>query len=47
MARARELLGELDGLLKDLGAFLPLWRSGIVHRRALVFRRSETGESAG
>lgn len=39
--RARELLLQLDGLLKDLRAFLPLWRSGIVHRRALVFRRSE------
>ena len=26
---------------KDLNAFLPLWRSGIVHRRALVVRRAE------
>ena len=39
--RARELVLQLDGLLKDLRAFLPLWRNGIVHRRALVFRRTE------
>ena len=42
LGRARELLAQLDGLLKDLRAFLPLWRNGIVHRRALVFRRAET-----
>lgn len=41
LLRARQLVGELDGLLKDLRAFLPLWRSGLVHRRALVFRRSD------
>lgn len=46
LQRAAELLGELDGLLKDLRAFLPLWRSGIVNRRALVFRRGEA-EPAG
>jgi hypothetical protein len=41
LLRAGELVGELDGLLKDLRAFLPLWRSGLVHRRALAFRRSD------
>jgi hypothetical protein len=40
-SRARELLVDLDGLLKDLRAFLPLWRRGIANRRALVFRRAE------
>jgi hypothetical protein len=44
--RARELLLQLDGLLKDLRAFLPLWRNGIVHRRALVFRRAESEPSS-
>jgi hypothetical protein len=39
LLRARELVGELDGLLKDLRAFLPVWRGGLVHRRALTFRR--------
>jgi hypothetical protein len=41
LLRARELVGELDALLKDLRAFLPLWRSGLVHRRALAFRRGD------
>jgi len=45
--RARALLGELDGLLKDLRAFLPLWRQGIGNRRALAFRRLEGGDDAG
>jgi hypothetical protein len=45
LLRARELVGELDGLLKDLRAFLPVWRSGLVHRRALAFRRGD-GEPA-
>lgn len=43
--RARVLLGDLDGLLKDLRAFLPLWRQGIGNRRALAFRHLEGGES--
>jgi len=41
LLRARELVSQLDGVLKDLRAFLPLWRSGIVHRRALAFRRAD------
>jgi hypothetical protein len=45
LRRARELVAQIDGTLKDLRAFLPLWRDGIVHRRALAFRRSD-GEPA-
>ena len=28
----------LDDSLRDLGAFVPLWRQGISQRRALAFR---------
>ncbi len=45
--RVRFLLGELDGLLKDLRAFLPLWRQGLGNRRALAFRRLEGGDARG
>ena len=44
--RCRSLLGELDGLLKDLRAFLPLWRQGIGNRRALAFRRLEGADAS-
>ncbi len=43
--RVRARLIALDGLLKDLLTFLPLWRLGIANRRALVFRRGESGEA--
>lgn len=44
-SRSLDLLGKLDDLLQDLRAFLPLWRRGISDRRALAFRREETGDS--
>lgn len=44
-SRSLALLGELDDLLQDLRAFLPIWRRGISDRRALAFRREESGES--
>jgi hypothetical protein len=47
LGRARTLLGELDGMLKDLRAFQPLWRQGIGNRRALAFRRLESGDVDG
>jgi hypothetical protein len=39
LARMRDLLLEIDGLLLDVRAFLPLWRQSIGNRRALAFRR--------
>lgn len=35
----------LDDSLRDLGAFIPLWRQGISQRRALAFRMSSEGAS--
>jgi hypothetical protein len=46
LERTRDQLGELDGLLKDLRAFLPLWRQGIGNRRALSFRRLDAADEA-
>ncbi len=39
LERMERLLREIDGLLKDVRAFLPLWRQSIGNRRALAFRR--------
>jgi hypothetical protein len=39
LARMRDLLREIDALLLDLRAFLPLWRQSIGNRRALAFRK--------
>ncbi len=36
----------LDDALRDLGAFIPLWRQGISQRRALAFRFSGGNRSA-
>jgi hypothetical protein len=47
VSRSLGLLEDLDGLLKDLRAFLPLWQRGISNRRALVFRRAEGSERPG
>lgn len=41
LERTERALRQLDDLLKDLRAFLPLWRQGIGNRRALAFRRLE------
>ncbi len=39
LGRIRQRLTEIEDLVKDLRAFLPLWRQGIGNRRALSFRR--------
>lgn len=40
LERMHGLLAEIDGLLKDVRAFLPLWRRSIGNRRALAFRHA-------
>jgi hypothetical protein len=35
----------LDDSLRDLGAFLPIWRQGISQRRALMFRPEPDGQA--
>jgi hypothetical protein len=35
----------LDDSLRDLGAFIPIWRQGISQRRALAFRVARTADS--
>lgn len=43
--RIAALLGDLDGYVHDLAAFIPLWLTNIEKRRALLFRKERRDRS--
>jgi hypothetical protein len=46
-SRLVKILGDINGCVRDLAAFIPLWLSGIEKRRALMLRRAGIEDAAG